>query len=60
MGCNKKFLPDVNTLKELYKTLGHDEFVSTFLKYDVYIGSPESTEFIERKINKNYQFKKPK
>jgi len=60
MGYNKKFLPDLESLQDLYKKVGHSEFVSSFIKYNVYIGSPQSIEYVEKKINTYYkQFKKP-
>lgn len=58
MGFTKKFLPDLKTLEQEYKTLGLEKFVSSYIKYDVFIGSEKSNDFIERAINKNKQLKK--
>jgi|APGre2960657468_1045069.scaffolds.fasta_scaffold271099_2 hypothetical protein len=54
MGFNKRYLPDLKTLKQEYAEAGHDEFFRILDKYDAVIGSNNCYAFIDkaRKSNK--------
>lgn len=47
MSINKRYLPEIEVLKSSLKEKGSHEFYSTYVrKIDAYIGSVESSEFI--------------
>lgn len=52
MGLDKKYLPDLATLKLEYKELGHTEFAKTYQRYDAVIGPRESVRFLNQKLTK--------
>jgi len=54
MGFDKRYLPDLKTLKQEYKEAGHDEFFRRLDKYDALLGPSECHAYIDkiRKTNK--------
>jgi len=54
MGFEKRYLPDLKTLKQEYKEAGHDEFFRRLDKYDALLGPSECHAYIDkiRKTNK--------
>jgi len=53
MGFEKRYLPNLETLKQEYETLGHDEFIRRILKYEALIGPTDSINFTTEKTKKN-------
>lgn len=51
MGLNKKYLPDLEKIKEEYEKSSPSDFIKKYSKYEVFIGPIESINFIEKIIN---------
>lgn len=52
MGFHTKHLPEIQLLKSEYKSLGHDEFVRLYEKWDAITGPTESVDFVTKQLNK--------
>lgn len=50
MGFNKKILPRIDELKDLYYK-DKESFVKSMKEADVLMGSEESIEWVEKKLN---------
>ncbi len=50
MSFKKKILPKIDELKELYHK-DKETFIKNIKQYDVLMGSEESIEWVEKKIN---------
>jgi spore coat protein CotH len=50
MGFEKKYLKDLDAIKEDFQEKGLEAFVKTYIKVDAFIGSDESITFIKQKI----------
>jgi len=47
MGFNKCYLPSLQEMNQLLEKLGEENFIKRFHKYDAYIGSKESMDFLQ-------------
>lgn len=47
MGFEKRYLPDLETIKHEYCLLGHEEFIRRISRYEALIGPNESQSFIQ-------------
>ena len=54
MGFNNCYLPEYNELIEYYNSVTLEVFVKRFRKYDCWMGSIESMNFLESKV-KEYE-----
>lgn len=52
MGFNPKYLTGVKDLKREFKEMGKKKFVSTYQKYNSFIGSDKALEYLTKKLNK--------
>lgn len=50
MSFNKKFLPELEEMKRLYESYGHERFIEIYSKADAFVGSTESIEFVKEKL----------
>lgn len=47
---NKCYIENLETLKKLYKEIGHEQFVNRYIKVDVFIGDSDSIDFVNEKL----------
>jgi hypothetical protein len=57
MGFNKRILPKIDKLKEIYN-MDPDSYIKGIIKTDALIGPMESIEWIEGKVKKYYDKRK--
>lgn len=61
MSFNKRYLPDIETLKSDYEKLGIDDFYIRHIKrVDAFIGSTEALDFVNSIIEKRSEDKNRK
>lgn len=58
MSINKKWLNGIDNLKEQYKSMGHEEFVRIYGKYELFIGvTDEIDAFFKHVLTENKKWK---
>ena len=58
MSINKKWLKGIENLKEQYKSMGHDEFVRIYSKYELFMGMTDEIDaFLKHVLVENKEWK---
>jgi len=55
MSINKRHVADLETVKRQYNEMGHNTFVKTWYKTEVFIGNGEGIDFINKKLEEGFK-----
>lgn len=54
MSFNKKYVRDLETVKQEFDRLGEKEFIKIYSKCDAFIGSSDGIDYINETLNNYY------
>ena len=55
MSINKRHVADLETVKRQYEENGHNAFVKTWFKTEVFMGDGEGIDFINKKLEEGFK-----